>query len=400
MSELKKLVEKTLRVTWDKWVGNGPQDPSEKLDFEEEVKRMVVALAAEPRVSEEQVRLNEAVLRRAIEITELGEHKPENWLDSSWQELCFNYNALLNTKGTTLLSPSTPRVSEERLDDLAWELTAVHWPYSTTIKQDAIFDKEVRVTKEILHNVLLGTQGAPTPSEHKYPALSQSGATYGHWVCLPCGADLGDCPIDEIDEVFAAHQKTEQPASPAPRGDVDLVKELTNRIGTAAALFTMEYNEAAWQSRRLEYGLDSKINPVIEAVLAAWLPAHDERIRKDAEAKWAGHGSCVTAEQLRMACEKAQKEAEAKARLENDSKGINELSICEVCGHDTKEGEKLLGCVTIEHCSNLLAKARLEEAKNWDTFYRSGEIDEDIYWNQHRIATLEKEAAKESDDAS
>jgi hypothetical protein len=44
--------------------------------------------------------------------------------------------------------------------------------------------------------------------------------------------------------------------------------------------------------------------------------------------------------------------------MQNDAKGINEDGICEICGHDTREAEKLLGCVTIEHCSNLLALER------------------------------------------
>jgi hypothetical protein len=40
---------------------------------------------------------------------------------------------------------------------------------------------------------------------HKTYALSSEGVSTGHWVC-ECGADLGDCPVDEIDKVFTAHQ--------------------------------------------------------------------------------------------------------------------------------------------------------------------------------------------------
>jgi len=39
---------------------------------------------------------------------------------------------------------------------------------------------------------------------HNKYGLAESGPLTGHWVC-ECGVDLGDCPIDEIDEVFAAH---------------------------------------------------------------------------------------------------------------------------------------------------------------------------------------------------
>src|SRR5208283_824300 len=59
----------------------------------------------------------------------------------------------------------------------------------------------------------------------------------------------------------------------------------------------------------------------------------------------------LTRELERLAAAQPRTLTEEQVR---DSKGINEVGICEVCGHDTKEGEKLLGCVTIEHCSNLL----------------------------------------------
>jgi len=43
---------------------------------------------------------------------------------------------------------------------------------------------------------------------HGKVRLSQHGPTIGHWVCL-CGADLGDCPIDEVEEVAMAHAESD-----------------------------------------------------------------------------------------------------------------------------------------------------------------------------------------------
>lgn len=36
-----------------------------------------------------------------------------------------------------------------------------------------------------------------------------------------------------------------------------------------------------------------------------------------------------------------------------------------------------------------LREARLEEAKRWNAFHYSGELDGDLHWNQHRMAALE-----------
>lgn len=66
--------------------------------------------------------------------------------------------------------------------------------------------------------VKIKKQAAPVSTLHKSYNLSASGSTAGHWVCQ-CGADLGDCPIDEIDDVFAAHKapvSTPQPDPEAP----------------------------------------------------------------------------------------------------------------------------------------------------------------------------------------
>ena len=46
------------------------------------------------------------------------------------------------------------------------------------------------------------------------------------------------------------------------------VGNLTGKLGTAAAFFMMEYNEARDKDRHLDYGLDSKLEPILTAKLA------------------------------------------------------------------------------------------------------------------------------------
>ena len=58
-------------------------------------------------------------------------------------------------------------------------------------------------------------------------------------------------------------------------------RELTNKLGTAVALFTIDYNDAKADGGILEYGVDSVIEPIVTAALARF----EDEVRLD-EAKW------------------------------------------------------------------------------------------------------------------
>ena len=53
-----------------------------------------------------------------------------------------------------------------------------------------------------------------------------------------------------------------------PEEQKKFVVNLTGKLGTAAAFFMMEYNEARDEDRHLDYGLDSKLEPILTAKLA------------------------------------------------------------------------------------------------------------------------------------
>lgn len=46
-----------------------------------------------------------------------------------------------------------------------------------------------------------------------------------------------------------------------------ILEDVTNKLGTAAALFLMEYNEAQAEGRHLDYGLDAKLRPIVARLL-------------------------------------------------------------------------------------------------------------------------------------
>ena len=71
----------------------------------------------------------------------------------------------------------------------------------------AAFNAGLQIAAMELESALATPAPAGEPEScRKYSLSEEIGPTLGHWVC-ECGEDLGDCPIDEIDEVFAEHQK-------------------------------------------------------------------------------------------------------------------------------------------------------------------------------------------------